>query len=161
MRHNLWPFFSLFFSFFFHTCNMWKFPGQGSNPCCSDDPSHCSDNAGSLTSCAARERLYIRTLNAVCASGFSIYFLFSALCGPHQTVCLLTAFFDLIQDRTLTFLKKKKKKSPNFLYCAYEVVIVISSTSLSLGNCTHPFGPLRADVHLSSSLALRGASMTE
>ena len=39
------PFFFLFFG---HTCRMWKLPGQGSNPCHSSNPSHCSDNTGSL-----------------------------------------------------------------------------------------------------------------
>ena len=34
---------------FGHTWSMWKFPGQGSNPSHSSDPSHCRDNAGSLT----------------------------------------------------------------------------------------------------------------
>ena len=32
-----------------HTLGMWKFPGQGSHLCHSSNPSHCSDNAGSLT----------------------------------------------------------------------------------------------------------------
>ena len=35
----------------------WKFPGQGSNPPHSCDPSLCSDNAGSLTRCTAGELL--------------------------------------------------------------------------------------------------------
>ena len=34
---------------------MWKFPGQGSNPCHSSHPSHCRDNAGSLTHWATGE----------------------------------------------------------------------------------------------------------
>ena len=34
---------------------MWKFPGRGSNPGHSSDPSCCSDIAGSLTHCATRE----------------------------------------------------------------------------------------------------------
>ena len=44
---------NLFFFFFFfgHICGMWKFPGQGSNPCHSSNPSHCSENARSLTCC--------------------------------------------------------------------------------------------------------------
>lgn len=33
----------------------WKFPRQGSNPCHSSSPSHCSDSTGSLTGCATRE----------------------------------------------------------------------------------------------------------
>ena len=36
---------------------MWKFPGQGSNPCHRSNPSHCSDNTGSLTCCTTRECL--------------------------------------------------------------------------------------------------------
>ena len=49
IRHRL--------SFFFFTCIMWKFPGQGWDPCHSSDPSHWSDNARSLIYCATRELL--------------------------------------------------------------------------------------------------------
>ena len=45
------------FIYFGGTLDMWKFPGQGSNPCHSNDPSSCSDNARSLTHCATRELL--------------------------------------------------------------------------------------------------------
>ena len=38
--------------------SMWKFPGQGSNSCHSSDPSHSSDNAGSLAFWATRELLF-------------------------------------------------------------------------------------------------------
>ena len=43
--------FLLFFFFFFlgHAYRVWKFTGQGSNPHCNSDLSHCSDNARSLT----------------------------------------------------------------------------------------------------------------
>ena len=34
--------------FFSHAHDMWKFPGQGSNPHCGSDPSHRRDNARSL-----------------------------------------------------------------------------------------------------------------
>ena len=39
------------FSLFFFGCvhGMWKFLGQGSNPCHSSSQSYCSDSAGSLT----------------------------------------------------------------------------------------------------------------
>ena len=37
------------FSFFGHAHGMQKFQGQGLNPCHGCDPSHSSDNAGSLT----------------------------------------------------------------------------------------------------------------
>lgn len=47
IRHRL--------SFFFCTCIMWKFPGQGWDPCHSSEPSHWSDNARSLIYCATRE----------------------------------------------------------------------------------------------------------
>ena len=40
---------------FVHTYGIWKFLAQGSNLCHSSNPSHCSDNARSLTSCPARE----------------------------------------------------------------------------------------------------------
>ena len=42
--------------FFGHTCSIWKFPGQGLNPCHSSNPSCYSENARSLTSCATREK---------------------------------------------------------------------------------------------------------
>ena len=45
---------------FGHTHGMWKFPGQGLNPCHNSDPSCCSDNAGSLIFFCATEELYIR-----------------------------------------------------------------------------------------------------
>ena len=44
-----------FFFFFFHTCNTWKFPDQGSNLPHSSDQSLSSENTGSFTPCAARE----------------------------------------------------------------------------------------------------------
>ena len=43
------------FYFFDCTCSMWKIPGQGSIPHHSSDPSHCSDNARSLTHWTTRE----------------------------------------------------------------------------------------------------------
>ena len=39
----------LFFFLFCHICGMQKFPGQVSNPCHSNDLSHCSDNTRPLT----------------------------------------------------------------------------------------------------------------
>ena len=53
-------FFSFLFFFFFfcsHICGMWKSQGQASNPHHNSDPSHCSDNTGSLTCCPTRELL--------------------------------------------------------------------------------------------------------
>ena len=47
-----------FFSFFFvYAYRIWKFPGQGLNPCHSSHPSHCTVNAGYLTYCATGELL--------------------------------------------------------------------------------------------------------
>ena len=43
------------FFFFGHAWGRWKFPDQGWNPCHSSNPTHCSDNAGSLTCWATRE----------------------------------------------------------------------------------------------------------
>ena len=37
------------FYFVFCMCGLWKFPGQGSNPCHSSNQCHSSDNARSLT----------------------------------------------------------------------------------------------------------------
>ena len=51
---------SVLFSFFWGggcTCSMWKFPGQGLNPCLYGDLSHCSDNTGSLMCCSTKELL--------------------------------------------------------------------------------------------------------
>ena len=41
--------------FFGHAHSMWKFPGQGSNPCLSSDLSCYSDNTRSITHCTTRE----------------------------------------------------------------------------------------------------------
>lgn len=50
-----------YFSFFGggggHICGMLKSLGRGLNPCHDSDPSHCTDNAISLTSCITRELL--------------------------------------------------------------------------------------------------------
>ena len=43
------------FFIFGHACHIWKFPSQGLNSIHSHDPSHSSDNTGSLTYCATRE----------------------------------------------------------------------------------------------------------
>ena len=45
----------LFIYLFCHIRGRWKFPGQGLNPRHRSDPSHCSDNPGSLTHCTTRE----------------------------------------------------------------------------------------------------------
>ena len=42
-----------------HGQGMWKFLSQGSNPCHSCNPSHSSDNGGSLTHCTTKELLVI------------------------------------------------------------------------------------------------------
>ena len=39
----------LFFSFLAESTGIRMVPGQGLNPCHSNDPGHCSDNTGSLT----------------------------------------------------------------------------------------------------------------
>ena len=53
------PLFFFFFFFWLHPQHI-NFPGQGLklNPHCSSNPSPCSDNASSLTHCAARELLH-------------------------------------------------------------------------------------------------------
>ena len=68
------PFLFLFL-FFGHTCSMWKFPSQRSNPHHSRDPSCCSDNAGSLTYCTTRELLAYSLLKR----NFKVEFIFSLL----------------------------------------------------------------------------------
>ena len=42
-----------------HGLRMWKFLGQGLNPCHNSNLSHCSDNARSLTFCTMRGILYL------------------------------------------------------------------------------------------------------
>ena len=49
--------FILFKNFFSCSCGMWKFLGQGSNPCHSSNQSYNSDNAGSLSHWATGELL--------------------------------------------------------------------------------------------------------
>ena len=46
---------------------LWKFPGQGPNPRHSSDPSHRSNNSGSLTCCDTGEFLHISVLKISCA----------------------------------------------------------------------------------------------
>ena len=52
--------FLFFFSFFFfgHAHSIWKFLGQGSNPCHSSSLNHRSDKSKSLASCTKRELQY-------------------------------------------------------------------------------------------------------
>ena len=47
-----------------HICSREKFLGQRSNLCHSSDPSHCSDNAESLTCCVTREFQYFVLIQA-------------------------------------------------------------------------------------------------
>ena len=50
--------------FFGHACGMRKFLGQGLNPWYLNDPSHYTDNVGSLTHFTARElqKIFLMTL---------------------------------------------------------------------------------------------------
>ena len=56
-KKSRWDTFFSFFFLFGHTCNIWTFQGQGSNPSHSRDLSYCSDNARPLTHCSTRELL--------------------------------------------------------------------------------------------------------
>ena len=58
---------------------MQKFPGQGSNPCHSNDPNHSSDNTRSLACCATRELLKICFVFCFCFC----FFFFPAILGPY------------------------------------------------------------------------------
>ena len=49
---------------------MCKFPGREMNPCHSNDPSHCSDNTGSLTCCTTRELLLLFFSEYLLNSGY-------------------------------------------------------------------------------------------
>ena len=50
---------SLSLFFLGHMSSVWKFPGQGSNPCHSSSPSWCSNNVRSLTLCTTRELQHV------------------------------------------------------------------------------------------------------
>ena len=52
--------------FFCHARSMWKFPGQGWNPCQGSDLSHSRDSARSLTRCATRELFKSLLINSFC-----------------------------------------------------------------------------------------------
>ena len=77
-------------------CSMWKFPDQGSNLHHSSDPSHCSDNARSLTSCPTRElqRMFLysilasveRLLPSLQEKNFFLFFFyfFASACGMRK-----------------------------------------------------------------------------
>ena len=56
LLHRIWAN-RVLFCFFNHSLSMWKFLGQGSNLCHSNNLGCCSDNTGSLTRCASREFL--------------------------------------------------------------------------------------------------------
>ena len=45
----------IYLLFRLHARSMWKFSSQGSNPCHSSSPRHCSNNTKSLTYCSTRE----------------------------------------------------------------------------------------------------------
>ena len=49
----------LLFSFFGHTCGMWKFWGQGLNPCCNCSLCYNCGKARSLTHCATGNFLFV------------------------------------------------------------------------------------------------------
>ena len=55
------------FCFFDHAHGIWKFLGQGSNPCHSSGLSQCSDNAGFLTHCATLKSRSHRFSIEVCS----------------------------------------------------------------------------------------------
>ena len=82
-------FFVLFY-FVGPICSMCKFPGEGSNPCHSNDRSCCSDNAGSLTHCATRE-LQMESFFFF----FHLYFVTESLWDSwaHKTFCVLHFLF--------------------------------------------------------------------
>ena len=67
--------------FFWPSLGHGKFPGQGSNPCHSRDPDHCSDNARSLTCYTIGELHNVHVLFC-----FVLFFRASAAaCGSSQT----------------------------------------------------------------------------
>ena len=52
---SFFNFLYIFKKFFGHPHGMWIFPGKGSNPYHNSNPSHSSDNTGSLTLCTTME----------------------------------------------------------------------------------------------------------
>ena len=80
---------------------MWKFPGQGSNPHGSSDPSHWSDNMGSLTCWATQELPKWKQMKSSVLSNLNFFQVgncFSLLYHNHLFHCKLVC------------CKKKKKK---------------------------------------------------
>ena len=61
---------------------MLKFLGQGSNPCHSRDPSHCSDNTRSLTPFATGNSMFIHIF-IFCSQVNLFFFFFFVFLGPH------------------------------------------------------------------------------
>ena len=57
-------------SAYFFCCvrGIWKFPGQGSNPCHNSNLDHCSDSSRAFTCCAIRELLKVPFLSCCCLS---------------------------------------------------------------------------------------------
>ena len=96
--------FFFFFFFFGHTCDMWKFPGQGLNPRSSCDLCHSCGNAGSLTHCAGpgiiptplQRQCWILNLlhcgSSVSAS-YPVHSLISWMSGLHITTSISSLFF--------------------------------------------------------------------
>ena len=91
----LLPWLVFFFFFFGCICSMWKFLGQGLNPCHSCSPSYSSVNSGSLTSCSTRELLsFVRFFS------IGIFFLLMQL--KMQIVSLIYLSDSLLMHRNAT-----------------------------------------------------------
>ena len=96
--------------FFGHTCSMWKFPGQGSNPSHSSNQSHSSDNARSLTHWATRELqiTYISAKNNIWSFLPKLRIWLQEACGFMLAACLslhaLTRFHNVWLTRAKTQL---------------------------------------------------------
>ena len=113
------------FFFFFLGCarSMWKFPGQGSNLSHRSNPSCCSDNARSSTSCTTRKLLHfvfsdikLCTLNRW---QYSVNIIFICTGKPE-----IFMWFDL-----LWYLLYCKGLKPNFsisMVCLYTKITYIS-----------------------------------
>ena len=107
---------SLFFFFPGRAWGMWKFPGQGSNPCHSSNLGCCNNNTRSLADCTTRE-LHMELFSFLMIFAFAIivglqysvsFLLYSKGTQSYTHMCIyiyIYPFPHMILHHTLRFLK--------------------------------------------------------
>ena len=125
---------SLFSLFFGCTLNMWKFPDQGLNLWHSSDPSHWSDNIGSLTCCTTRELIlslfffflcvYIYCRILVC-SYYEVYI-------HNVCVCVCVCMYVCVDLLLLLYVWLQQWDFP---FTVFMFLIVVFSASLKSISC--------------------------